>query len=186
MQGPDTSRGREELRSARRESRGLFGAVLLFSIFVNLLMLTGPIFMLQVYDRVLSSRSEATLLALVVLVAFLYLMMGLLDYARGRITARAGARFQDRLDRRVFQAALDRAAVKPDDPLAGAAQRDLESIQRLLASPALLALFDATWTPIFIAAIFLFHPWLGWLAVAGGAVLMISALCSISGPHRSR
>ena len=174
--GHGTDRGRAELRAARDESRGLFLAVLVFSVFVNLLMLTGPIFMLQVYDRVLSSRSEATLLALVVLVAFLYLMMGLLDYARGRITARAGARFQDRLDRRVFQAALDRAAVKPDDPLAGAAQRDLESIQRLLASPALLALFDATWTPIFIAAIFLFHPWLGWLAVAGGAVLMLGAL----------
>jgi ATP-binding cassette, subfamily C, bacterial len=176
MQGPDTSRGREELRSARRESRGLFGAVLLFSIFVNLLMLTGPIFMLQVYDRVLSSRSEATLVALLVLVAFLYTIMGILDYARGRITARAGARFQERLDRRVFAAALSRNAIRPNDAVAQAAQRDLESIQRLLSSPMLLALFDIPWTPIFIIAIFIFHPWLGWLALAGGAILIAGAL----------
>lgn len=166
-------RGRRELRAARAEGHRLFAAVFVFSIFVNLLMLTGPIFMLQVYDRVLGSRSEATLVALLVLVAFLYFIMGVLDYARGRITARAGARFQERLDRRVFEAALHRLVARPEDPQALAAQRDLESIQRFLASPTLLALFDIPWTPVFLIAIFLFHPWLGWLAVAGGSVLLL-------------
>ena len=66
-------------------------------------MLTGPIYMLQVYDRVLGSRSEATLIALTMLVAFLHGMMGLLDFARGRIMGRVGANFQARLDRRVFR-----------------------------------------------------------------------------------
>ena len=66
-------------------------------------MLTGPLYMLQVYDRVLGSRSEATLLAMTLLVAFLYGTMGVLDYTRGRIMARVGTRFQDRLDKRVFE-----------------------------------------------------------------------------------
>ena len=66
-------------------------------------MLTGPIYMLQVYDRVLGSRSEATLIALTLLVAFLYGMMGLLDFARGRIMGRVGANFQARVDQRVFK-----------------------------------------------------------------------------------
>ena len=94
--------GREELRQARRQSRHLYWFVAIFGFFVNLLMLTGPIYMLQVYDRVLGSRSVETLIALSVLVAFLYGMMGLLDYARGRIMGRVAARFQSTLDRRVF------------------------------------------------------------------------------------
>ncbi|MDT8329143.1 MAG: type I secretion system permease/ATPase, partial [Roseovarius sp.] len=75
--------GRAELRAARRESRGLYWFVGVFSFFANLLMLTGPIYMLQVYDRVLGSGSVETLIALSVLVLFLYGMMALLDYARG-------------------------------------------------------------------------------------------------------
>ena len=77
--------------AALGESRRQFAAIGLFSVFVNLLMLTGPLFMLQVYDRVLTSRSEATLVALIVIVSFLFLMMGLLDHFRGR-GAGAGGR----------------------------------------------------------------------------------------------
>ena len=82
--------GAAEIRSALAESRRLLVSIGLFSVFVNLLMLTGPLFMLQIYDRVLTSRSEATLVALVGIVAFLFLMMGLLDHARARVLARAG------------------------------------------------------------------------------------------------
>ncbi|MEO0682036.1 MAG: ABC transporter transmembrane domain-containing protein, partial [Pseudomonadota bacterium] len=101
--------GREELRSVLMEGRRLFSSVAVFSMFVNLLMLTGPIYMLQVYDRVLASRSIPTLVALTGMVAFLFLMMGILDYARGRVLARAGARFQAGLDNRVFEAILRRS-----------------------------------------------------------------------------
>ena len=175
-----TQRGTRELIAARSDQNRLIAAAVVFSIFVNLLMLTGPLYMLQVYDRVLGSRSEATLLALSVLVVGLFLAMGLLDHARSRIMSRIGARLQDRLDRRVFAAALRRKMVSPTDPLAQSAQRDLESIQRLWASPVLLALFDMPWTPMFVAAIFVFHPWLGWLAVGGGAVLVAVALANQS------
>ena len=121
--------GFEELRAVRRESRALFWAAGVFSAFVNLLMLTGPLYMLQVYDRVLGSRSVATLLALTALVVFLYTMMGLLDYARGRIMARVGARFQARLDKRVFDAVMRKNALGHQDETA-LALRDLEAVQR--------------------------------------------------------
>ena len=169
----ENARGEAELRAARSDQRGLLWAVGIFSVFVNLLLLTGPLYMLQVYDRVLGSRSEATLVALSLLAAALFLAMGILDHTRARIMARIGAHLQDRLDRRVFAAAMRRLTLQPGEPTALAAQRDLESIQRLWASPVLIALFDIPWTPFFIAAIFVFHPMLGWLAVAGGVFLVI-------------
>lgn len=170
--------GQAELRAALGGSRRLIVAAVVFSIFVNLLMLTGPLYMLQVYDRVLGSRSEATLVALSVLVTFLFLAMGLLDHARSRVLARVGARLQDRLDRRVFEASLARAAIAPNDLGALAAQRDLEALQRYWASPIVTALIDLPWTPVFLAAIFIFHPNLGWLAMGGGAVLVLVTLAN--------
>lgn len=170
------ARGQEELTAARSGQNGLIAAVVLFSVVVNLLMLTGPLYMLQVYDRVLGSRSEATLIALSVIVTFLFMIMGILDHLRGRILARIGARLQDRLDRRVFSAAMRRLMVLPDDQTALAAQRDVEAIQRLWASPLMAALVDMPWTPLFVAAIFVFHPVLGYLSLAGGALIVAVAL----------
>ena len=96
-----------ELTLAKTGARGLMRTTLLFSVFTNLLMLTGPLFMLQIYDRVLGSRSEETLVALTGLVTGLFLLYGLIEYARGRVLARAGARFQSAKSDRVFRAALD-------------------------------------------------------------------------------
>ncbi|MCH2094999.1 MAG: type I secretion system permease/ATPase [Rhodobacteraceae bacterium] len=172
MKQPSTDTGAAELRQARRQSRPYFWFVAIFSFFVNLLMLTGPMYMLQVYDRVLGSRSEATLIALTALVAFLYGMMGILDYTRGRVMGRVAARFQAALDLRVFDAVVRRAAIKPDQ-LSVTGLKDLESVQRLMASPVLMSVFDIPWTPVFLIGITIFHPWLGMLAVSGGAVLIV-------------
>ena len=168
----DFPKGHAELLDAMRSGRGLFASVALFSMFVNLLMLTGPLFMLQVYDRVLGSRSEATLAALFVLVGMLYALMAVLDYARGRVLARVGAEFQTLLDRRVFEAVLRRSVVPMERNKPATGLQDLESVQRLLSSPALFAVFDIPWVPIFIGAIFIFHPWLGYLALAGGLLII--------------
>ncbi len=135
---------------------------------VNLLLLTGPLFMLQIYDRVLSSRSEATLIVLFALVVYLYGLKGLLDALRGRILARVGAGFQRALDARVFDAALRAER--------GAALHALETVRTFLASPAPGALLDLPWTPFFVGIIFIFHPLLGWLAGAGAVVLVTLAL----------
>ncbi len=178
MRTADNLPGLSELRAARQASLGLMWWVALFSIFTNLLVLTGPIYMLQVYDRVLVSESLPTLVALTVLAGCLYTVMGVLDHARGRIMVRIGARFQHRMERGVFDAMLrDRltkgqalAAQQPSGP------HQLETVQRLLTSQALLALFDLPWVPIFAIGIALFHPWLGALAVGGGAFLVLLAL----------
>ena len=170
-----TKRGQEELATVRRASRGLYWTVGLFSLFANLLMLTGPMYMLQVYDRVLGSGSQETLIALSILVVFLYAVMGIMDHTRGRIMARVGMRFQDALDRRVFDAVVRKSAIAPDTKTAGSLA-DLEAVQRLMSSPVLLSAFDLPWTPIFFAAIFMFHPLLGWTAVGGAVVLIVIAL----------
>lgn len=169
------ARGQSELKQIRKQSRTLYWFVALFSIFANLLMLTGPLYMLQVYDRVLGSRSEATLVALSLIVVFLYAMMGILDFTRGRVMSRVGARFQTSLDKRVFDAVMRKSAIKPDER-ADTGLKDLESVQKLMTSPVLMAFFDLPWTPIFLFGIAIFHPWLGMLAVAGGFVLIIVAV----------
>ena len=174
---PAVNGGAAEIRSALAESRRLFVSIGLFSVFVNLLMLTGPLFMLQIYDRVLTSRSEATLVALIGIVAFLFLMMGLLDHARARVLARAGARFQARLDSRVLGAILTRAGrstASRSAPATGLA--DLESMQRFASGPGPFAFFDAPWTPVFLFVLFVFHWLLGVLAVVSGVLLLALAL----------
>ncbi len=158
--------------------RGALVTVGTLSAVVNLLMLAGPLFMLQIYDRVLTSRSEATLAVLFAIVVYLYGLKGLLDGLRGRILSRVGAGFQDTLDERTFDAAqcVTRDPSRRGNP--GQALQDLGAVRGFLASPAPGALLDLPWTPFFVAVIFIFHPLLGWLAVAGGTVLVALALAN--------
>ena len=168
--------GQRELRNARGQGWKLYGVVGVFSFAVNMLMLTGPLFMMQVYDRVLASRSVETLTALFLLVVFLFTMMGLLDLARNRVMARVAARFQEKMEGRVFTAALQDGNAAGSDLIVRGGMRDLEAVQRLISSPVLMALFDLPWAPFFLAAVYLFHPVLGMVATAGMAVLVVSTL----------
>ncbi|MEM9031333.1 MAG: type I secretion system permease/ATPase, partial [Pseudomonadota bacterium] len=104
---PRTAPDRGRFRLSRSSAGGIFRSAILFSIFTNLLVLTGPLYMMQIYDRVLGSRSEETLVALTVLMAGLFLLYGLLDAARTRLMARAAARVQDASADRVFRAAIE-------------------------------------------------------------------------------
>lgn len=176
--------GADELRAALARSRAGFLSIALFSFFVNLLVLTGPLFMLQVYDRVLAARSEATLLVLFLLVVLLYTIMGILDHVRSRIAARIGARFQSEFDLRVFRALLDRSALASRGVAGPRGMRDLDALQKMLASPAVFAVFDIPWTPVFLFVIFVFHPWMGYLALAGGLVLIGLTLMNQLGTKR--
>ncbi len=172
----DAENGRREVRAALSESRRLFLSCGFFSVPVNLLMLTGPLFMLQVFDRVLTSRSEATLVALVVIAAFLFLMMGVLDYARGRVVARAGARLQARLDARVLRAILIRAIAPAERARPATGLRDLDAIRHFAGGTGPIAFFDAPWVPVFLFALFAIHWMLGVLAVFSGCLLLAIAL----------
>lgn len=168
--------GKHELRKARGVTWHLFLFVGLFSAAVNLLMLTGPLFMMQVYDRVLGSRSVETLIALFGLVFFLFVLMGVIDLARNRVMARVATRFQEKMEKRVFAASLQEGSAAGSDAVTRGGMRDLESIQRLIASPVLMALFDIPWAPLFLAAVFLFHPLLGAVAAIGMLVLILATL----------
>lgn len=170
--------GLAELRSARNAGWRLLIAVGTFSFAVNLLMLTGPLFMLQVYDRVLGSRSVETLTALFLLVVALFLLMAVLDMTRNRVMNRISARFQTRLQARVFDAALREGAEMGSSAALQGGLRDLDAIQRVLASPVCLALFDLPYAPLFMLAVFILHPLMGLVALAGGAILVVMALAN--------
>ncbi|WP_429929679.1 type I secretion system permease/ATPase [Agrobacterium vitis] len=176
--------GVEELRAALARSKAGFLSIALFSFFVNLLILTGPLFMLQVYDRVLAARSEATLLVLFLLVILLYAIMGILDHVRSRIAARIGARLQSEFDIRVFRALLDRSALASKGIAGPRGMRDLDALQKMLSSSAIFAVFDIPWTPVFLFVIFVFHPWMGYLALAGGLLLIALTLLNQRGTKR--
>jgi len=164
-------------------ARGPMAAAAAFSCAVNLLMLTGPLFMLQVYDRVLASGSEATLLALTMLMAGLFAAMGVLDYIRGRLLARSGARLQSRMDPHVFPAMLERATAPDERAKAGGPLRDLEAIQHFLSSPGPIAFLDAPWIPVYLGAIFILHPTLGSFATIAALGMLGIAMIST---HRGR
>ncbi|WP_025051542.1 type I secretion system permease/ATPase [Sulfitobacter noctilucae] len=171
MRSDHTRRGLQELRQVRQQDHALFWVVGLFSLFANLLMLTGPLYMLQVYDRVLSSESTETLIALSLLVLFLYGVMAALDFVRGRIMAQVGLRVWRALQHRVFVAVMRKAAVLPDERTTSGFS-DLDMLRRVIAAPVASAGFDLPWTPVFFAVIFIFHPLLGGLALLGAGVLV--------------
>ncbi|MFD1794566.1 type I secretion system permease/ATPase [Paracoccus aurantiacus] len=173
MSRPDRElQGFAELRAARGGSFGLLAAVAVFSFAVNMLMLTGPLFMLQVYDRVLGSRSVETLTALFLLVVFLFAIMGIVDLARGRIMQRVALRFQQRMEKRVFAAGLEDGVTTGSDAVARGGMRDLEAVRNLIGSPVSLAMFDLPFAPFYLAAVYIFHPMLGVVATIGGLVLV--------------
>ena len=148
-------------------------ALLLVSLVSNLLMLTGPLFMLQVYDRVLASRSIPTLVALTLLVAAVYAFYAGLELLRARMATRFSGALEQAIAGDVLQAtvrARRTAAGNRPDPI-----RDLDSIRQFVGSQGPLALFDLPWLPIYLLIVFLFHPLLGWLAT-GGAVLVTTLL----------
>lgn len=158
-------------------------AVAAISAVVNVLMLTGPVFMLQVYDRVLTSGSVATLQGLLVIVTVLYAFLGFYDFLRNRILSRAGYRLDALLSGPAFAQWMRpgvSAAARGQAPGAAAggnAQplRDLDILRSFLSGPA-LCLFDLPWIPLYLGILFLLHPWLGMITLAGAAVVAAAAV----------
>jgi ATP-binding cassette, subfamily C, bacterial exporter for protease/lipase len=139
--------------------------VCIFSAFANLLMLTPTIYMLQVFDRVMFSSNLMTLAALTVLLVVFSLLMAFAEWVRSRLLVRAGGRFDEALNRSVFAAAfasqLSNTRRNPTQPLT-----DLTTLRAFLTGNGVFAVVDTPWTVVFVAALFLMHPWLGWLSLA--------------------
>lgn len=167
----------EEMRGALAAGGPAFAVAGVFSLFINLLMLTGPIFMLQVYDRVLTSRSGTTLTMLVIIAAGLLAAMVALEVLRGRLLVRAAVRIDEKLKSRLFGALMG-LRLKSTKAAAQEGLRDLDTLRQFLAGNGLTALFDAPWMPIYLVIIFLFHPLLGAVATGGAVALFMLAVAS--------
>lgn len=149
--------------------------LLIFSLFLALLMFTGPLYMLQVYDRVLASGSLPTLTALTLLVLVLYAGLGILEWVRAGIFSTVASGVEYGLASRVLDISL-RESVRDPGRSQGAPLQHLANIRRFIASPALPSFFDAPWTPLFLLALFLMHWVYGAWACFGATVLIISAV----------
>ncbi|MGJ3704379.1 type I secretion system permease/ATPase [Variovorax sp. AFSI2.2] len=164
---------RSELARALWGFRREFLLVGSLSFLANVLMLAPTLYMLQIFDRVLSSQSELTLLAVSLITLLLFVALALSEWLRSRLLVRASLRFDRQLSTRVFngsfQAYLGQPSSNKSRPFA-----DLNHIRQFLTGPGVFALFDAPWTPIYIAVIFFLHPWLG--IVALGFALVQAAL----------
>jgi ATP-binding cassette, subfamily C, bacterial exporter for protease/lipase len=155
---------RSELAAAIWAFKREFRAVGLFSMVANLLMLAPTLYMLQVYDRVLASQSELTLLAVSLITLFLLMMMSFSEWSRSRVLVRAGVRFDQQLSTRVFNASFESSLGHAQGNPARAFT-DLIQIRQFLTGNGIFAFFDAPWTPIYITVIFFLHPLLGVLAI---------------------
>jgi PrtD family type I secretion system ABC transporter len=146
-----------------------------FSLFINLLMFVAPLHMLQVYDRVLTSRSEMTLIVLTALAIFLLMIYGLLEAIRSRLLVKTGIKVDEILNAPTFKAVFSESLVQGNTS-SSQAVRDLDAIRNFLGGGGMNALCDAPWVPLFILAGFLLHPILGFVSLAGAVVIFCLAI----------
>jgi ATP-binding cassette subfamily C exporter for protease/lipase len=166
---------KNEIDQALIAFKSTFYTVGVFSAIINVLALTPSIYMLQVYDRVLASRNEVTLLMLTLALLGTYLFMGGLELVRSFVLVRVGARFDMQLNQRVYTAAFEQN-LKSAGGNAGQALSDLTTLRQFLTGNALFAFFDAPWFPVYLVVIFFFNTGLGFFALGGTAILVLLAL----------
>jgi ATP-binding cassette subfamily C protein len=160
-----------ELKAALRACRNAFIGVAVFSGIINLLMLTGSFYMLEIYDRVLPSRSIPTLVGLSILAATLFIFLGLIDLIRQRVMVRIGASLDEALSARVFDAIV-RLPLKTGARGDGLQSlRDLDALRSFLSGSGPTAIFDLPWIPLYLLICFIFHFWLGVTAFVGALIL---------------
>ncbi|AZM96709.1 type I secretion system permease/ATPase [Vreelandella alkaliphila] len=166
-----------DLQRALSACKGSFVSVGFFSMFVNLLMLVPPMYMLQVYDRVLTTQSLDTLIMLTLVVIFLFMVMGGLELVRSRMLVRIGNRLDTTINQRLYGAMFRRSLVAPG---AQSAQplNDLTGLRQFLTGNGLFAFFDAPWVPVYLGILFIFHPWLGVFATCAGIILFALAVAN--------
>src|ERR1700694_1028860 len=167
---------RSELAVALSSCRGAFIGVGLSRAMSTVLMLPGALFMLEIYDRVLPSRSVPTLVGLATLAIGLYAAQGVLDVIRVRILVRVGGALVEALRGRVYNSILKLPLLIGQQKDGLQPLRDLDSVRAFLSGPGPISLYDLPWMPVFIAVCYFFHPWIGFAGVGGGIVLVVFAL----------
>ena len=172
------------LQNALKACRDSFISVGFFSLFINALMLVPVFYMLQVYGRVLSSRSLTTLAMLTLIMTLLVVTLGSLEWVRSRIMVRVSTRLDVLLSRQVYKASFKRALDSGGMDASAQSLNDLTGLRQFLSGNGLFAFFDAPWLPIYIAVMFLFHPWFGWVATGSALLLLLLAFINerLTGP----
>ena len=160
-----------ELKQTLLESKKTILMAGFFSMFINLLMLVPPLYMLQLYDRVLTSRSESTLYMLTLIVVILFITMGLLEVVRSRMLIKFGNKFANLLSNRVFESTFELANKKPE-AASSRLMGDLMQLRQYLSGNGLFAFFDTPWIPIYIIVLFMFHIYFGIFAIFAAIVLV--------------
>lgn len=173
---PATIKAGSELRAALASCRSALVGIAIFSGLINLLGLTGSLFMLEVYDRVLPSRSVPTLVGLAIITALLFIFQGILELTRGRMLVRIGSQIDGRLSDRVYDLVVrlplrTRGSGDGLQPI-----RDLDTVRSVLSGSGPAALFDLPWLPFYLAICFAFHPLIGVTALGGAIVLVMLTL----------
>lgn len=172
--GPQGGRG---IGAALAEGRSALVSTGVFSFITNLLMLTGPLFMLQVYDRVLTSGSVPTLVALVALIAVLYALYGFLEFIRARLMMRVGRLADENLRHRAFDI-VQWHALQGDPQLRLGPISDMITLRQFLAGPGPFSFFDMPWAPVYLAVIYMLHPVLGMASTV--AVVLLAVLAFVN------
>src|SRR5687768_16443327 len=174
MSKPAPAQRKGEIAQAHSEFKGAFWTVAFFSAVINVTVLAPSIYMLQVYDRVLASRNQTTLVMLTVMILGALLFMGALEFVRSFVLVRVGAQLDMRLNKRIYTAAFEQN-LKQAGGNAGQALQDLTTVRQFVTGNGLFAFFDAPWFPLYLGIIFFFSVPLGTFALAGAIVLVALA-----------
>jgi ATP-binding cassette subfamily C protein EexD len=165
-----------DLKTAIRNAKGSFIAVGFFSMFINLLMLVPAIYMLQVYDRVVTSGSESTLVMLTLIMVLLLTTMGGLEWVRSRMLVRISANIDQQLSKQVYNVSFKQALYTGGSNNMALPIKDLTGLRQFMTGSGLFSFFDAPWIPIYLAVMFAFHPWFGWAGVFSAILLASFAI----------
>ena len=165
------------IAEAFRSTRAGFFTAIFFSFFINILAFVGPMYMLQIYDRVITSRNTTTLIALTLIAAFLLIVYASLEKIRSAILVRLGILFSTLARSHLFDAVLRGNLLQPGRGHTQAL-RDLDTIREFLTGSGLISFCDAPWVPIFVAGCFILHPWYGYIATAGAVLIFCFAIAN--------
>lgn len=161
------------LRDTFHSVRRILYIPILMSLVYGLLRLAGPLFMILIFDRVLPSRSEATLVSLLILLVIVLVVMTLLDYSRRRLLARFGAQFQEKIEDRIFSSTARHTYYAREGSKPAAGLNEADRLRGFFHSGSLVSILDYLWSPVFLAVLFIIDPIIGWVVVAGLAVLVL-------------
>lgn len=163
------------MKEALSACRAGFAAVVAFSFGINILMLTAPLYMLQIFDRVVTSRSTETLLYVTLIAGVALLTSAALEVARTQVMVQLSTWLDERISGTVLTGCIAGSLSRRGDPSVQGL-RDLSTFRTFLTGPGIFPILDAPWTPIFIGVIFILHPMLGWLSLAGAIILFTLAI----------